>query len=57
MFVTKCDICEKEIKGDAVLADVGRSISRQAFCLECGKPVLKFLNKVEKKKNGKQKTK
>jgi len=58
MLITKCDICNKEIKGEAVFASIGKYFSTQAFCLKCGKPVADFLNKQSKnnkKKNGKQK--
>ena len=57
MLVTKCDVCKKEIKKESVFASVGSSfLSNQSFCLECGKPVVKFLNMVNKK-SGKQKRK
>jgi len=58
MFVTKCDICEKEIKGDAVYISVGRyRFSAESLCLKCGKPVADALNKIKDNKNGKQKRK
>jgi len=55
MFVTKCDKCKKEIQREAVYASVTVSFNRYAFCSKCGKPVLDFLNKLDKKENGKQK--
>lgn len=57
MFITKCDICEKEIKGEIVVADVGRQLTSRAFCISCAKPVVEFINKVKGKENGKQKRK
>ena len=58
MLVTKCDICKKETKKQTVFASVGSSfLSNQAFCLKCGEPVVKFLEKINNKKNGKQKRK
>lgn len=58
MLVTKCDKCKKEIKGERVLAGVGKSfLSSQSFCLKCGKPVVDFMNKLNKEENGKQKRK
>lgn len=44
MRITKCDLCKKSIKGDAVNAGVG-FYSRAELCLSCGKPVLDFLKK------------
>lgn len=56
MLVTKCDKCKKEVKGERVLAGVGKSfLSSQSFCLKCGKPVVVFMNKLNKEENGKQK--
>jgi len=59
MLVTKCDICKKEIKKEAVFVSVGGSLlsNNQSFCLKCGQPVVNFLGKVNKDKNGKQKRK
>ncbi|OGN09572.1 MAG: hypothetical protein A3J46_02320 [Candidatus Yanofskybacteria bacterium RIFCSPHIGHO2_02_FULL_41_11] len=59
MLVTKCDICKKEIEKEAVFASVGSSFlsNHQAFCLNCGKPLVNFLRKINKNKNGKQKRK
>jgi len=57
MLVRKCDTCRREIKGEAVFASTGQYSSNQSFCLKCGKPVLNFLNKIKKNKNGKQKRK
>ncbi|OGN14889.1 MAG: hypothetical protein A3J47_02725 [Candidatus Yanofskybacteria bacterium RIFCSPHIGHO2_02_FULL_43_22] len=55
MFVTKCDICKKEIKGNVVVAGADGMLSRQTFCQKCGKPVLSFLNKIKKSKVNKKK--
>jgi hypothetical protein len=47
MQVTKCDICRKEIKSykeEVGVVSPGR-LSGFAFCLSCGKPVVKFLEK------------
>lgn len=59
MLITKCDICKKETKKQAVFASVGSSFfsNHQAFCLKCGKPVAEFLEKINNKENGKQKRK
>jgi len=59
MLVTKCDICEKEIKDKAIFASMGTTFfsNHQSFCLKCGKPIMDFLNKLNKKENGKQKRK
>ena len=57
--MTKCDICEKEIKDKAIFASMGTTFfsNHQSFCLKCGKPIMDFLNKLNKKENGKQKRK
>ena len=55
MIVTKCDICKKEIRGEAVIADFNKHFSTQTFCLKCGKPVADFLNKLKKNKYEKRK--
>ena len=58
MIVTKCDICKKEIKGDAVYVSVGEyRLATESLCLKCGKPVADALNKIKNNKNGKQKRK
>lgn len=57
MLVTKCDICEKEVRGEVVLAGVGHHFSTQSFCTKCGKPILTFLDKLKENKNGKRKKK
>ena len=59
MLVNKCDICKKEIKDKAVFASVGSSflLNQMTFCLKCGKPVADFVNKLNKKENGKQERK
>ena len=55
MLVTKCDVCNKEIKNKAVFASIGGSLfsNHKALCLKCGKPVANFLEKINNKKNGK----
>lgn len=47
MFVTKCDICKKEIKdySKRVRVEAPVAFSNLAFCLNCGAPVIKFLEK------------
>jgi len=47
MFVTKCDICKKEIKDreTSVSVGVGRILPNQALCGPCGKPVIAFLKR------------
>ncbi|OGZ70406.1 MAG: hypothetical protein A3F47_00850 [Candidatus Staskawiczbacteria bacterium RIFCSPHIGHO2_12_FULL_38_11] len=44
MFITKCDICKKEVKDHAVKAGLGYLASAE-LCQNCGLPVLKFLEK------------
>lgn len=53
MLVTKCDICKKEVKDRKQVVFAGIYLSQNSFCEKCGKPVVKFLNKVNKK-DGKQ---
>ncbi len=56
MHVTKCDICKKQIKDynkEVNVAPPGK-LSSLTFCLNCGKPVIRFLNShhlIEKPKN------
>ena len=59
MLITRCDICKKEIKNrdNIVLAGTGSSFATNSFCLNCGRPVLNFLKKINQYKNGKQKRK
>jgi hypothetical protein len=47
MQVTKCDICKKQIKGykDEVCVRPPTGFVNFAFCLNCGKPLIKFLEK------------
>lgn len=49
MFITKCDICKKQIKesANAVLAGYGHGFAAYSFCDKCGKPVSDFLIKNE----------
>lgn len=51
--LTKCGICKKEVKDRKQVVFAGVYLSQNSFCEKCGKPVAKFLNKVNKK-NGKQ---
>ena len=44
MFVTKCDLCKKEIKERPVNVRFCNYESAE-FCEECGFPILKFLKK------------
>ena len=45
MFITKCDICKKEIKKEQDKITVGTKghWAGFEFCSNCGKPVEKFL--------------
>jgi len=47
MFVTKCDICKKQIRdeGKSVSAGFGNYLSHYSFCEKCGKPIQAFLTK------------
>jgi DNA-directed RNA polymerase subunit RPC12/RpoP len=47
MNITKCDICKKEIKAYAEEISVSPlgKLSTFSFCADCGKPVMKFLEK------------
>ena len=47
MQVTKCDICKKEIKGykNEIGVRPPTGFVNFVFCLKCGKPLLKFLEK------------
>ena len=47
MRVTKCDICKKQIKDYSKEVDVSPpgKLSSLTFCLNCGKPIIKFLEK------------
>jgi hypothetical protein len=52
MTVTKCDLCGKEMTTANAVVRVGvRSYGFLAseFCADCGKPVVQFLTRVEKK--------
>lgn len=44
MFVTKCDLCKKNIKGKPVIAGFG-ILDRIELCEKCGASILKFLKK------------
>lgn len=42
MFITKCDICKKTLKGEEkIMAGIG--YHRAEFCKPCGAPVERFL--------------
>jgi len=45
MQVTKCDVCKKEIKDykEEVKIIAPNTFAMIALCLDCGKPVLRFL--------------
>lgn len=46
MFVTKCDLCKKEIKKGNNSVNLRFNFYETAeFCEECGFPILKFLKK------------
>ena len=47
MFVTKCDICKKEIKDrdTSVSVGVGFPLPNRAFCGPCSKPIAAFLKR------------
>jgi hypothetical protein len=58
MFVTKCDICRKQIKNynqEIRVVTPGKLLGL-AFCLNCGKPVTKFLEKYRLVENQTDKT-
>jgi len=42
MFITKCDLCKKEISDKSVTVHIGFS-PRFEFCQECGLPIFNFL--------------
>lgn len=44
MFVTKCDLCKKEIKEQPINVRF-RNYETAEFCEKCGLPILKFLKK------------
>ncbi len=57
MTITKCDACGKEITAANDVVRVGvRSYGLLAseFCADCGKPVVQFLKRVEKKLTSKK---
>ena len=57
MIVTKCDLCGKEITAARDVVSVGvRSYGflSSEFCADCGKPVVQFLKRVEKKLTSKK---
>jgi hypothetical protein len=52
MMIHKCDLCGKDISTANDVVKVGyRSYGLLAseFCADCGKPVVQFLKRVEKK--------
>lgn len=59
MFVSKCDICKKEIKKSehVVLAGTGSYRAANSFCSDCGEPILDFLKNRVYNKNPKNKIK
>ena len=56
MRVIKCDLCKKNIKGEAVTAGVG-FFPKAELCEKCGKPILKFLRRYRFIEREKKKTK
>lgn len=44
MFITKCDLCKKEIKERPVNVRFG-GYENAEFCEECCSPILEFLKK------------
>jgi hypothetical protein len=57
MTVTTCDVCGKDITAAKDVVRIGvRSYGFLAseFCADCGKPVVQFLNRVEKKLKSKK---
>jgi rRNA maturation endonuclease Nob1 len=57
MTVTKCDVCGKDITTAKDVVRVGvRSYGflPSEFCADCGKPVVQFLKRVEKKLTSKK---
>ena len=56
MTISKCDLCEREIKkGTGVRAGGESSFLGYELCATCGKPVKVFLEKLEKKLKAKKK--
>lgn len=43
MRVTKCDICNKVITNSQKRVTAGFGWDSNEFCMDCGKPVIKFL--------------
>jgi hypothetical protein len=58
MTITKCDLRGKEMsdKNSIVYAGAGifRMLAAKEFCPECGKPVVQFLKRAEKKLKSKK---
>lgn len=44
MHISKCDICEKEIKDGKIAVGVGYLV-RADLCEKCGGPIIAFLKK------------
>lgn len=44
MFITKCDLCKKNIKKRPITVSFG-FYERVELCEKCGLPILKFLKK------------
>jgi len=42
MFVTRCDLCKKDINSKPITVTIGFS-PRFEFCEKCGLPILSFL--------------
>jgi len=44
MRITKCDLCKKNIKGEAITAGTG-FFPKAELCEKCGMPIIRFLKK------------
>lgn len=44
MLIRKCDICKREIKNRDYKVVAGLGWDSKEFCVNCGKPVIKFLS-------------
>ncbi len=49
MYITKCDICTKQIKNwnEKVRVEHKEAIDSLAFCIQCAAPVTAFLKKYQ----------
>lgn len=44
MFIVKCDLCKKNVKGKPIIVGYG-TLDRFELCDKCGAPILRFLKK------------